>query len=235
MTRVGVVCRLAMAVFWSVAASGCATASVARGVGGTEAVGEGPTRAEERGATDTPPTVEELPHFVLVLRESSEGGVTHQWRRAETFSLAEALAGSSREGTEGQALPAVAHPRDCHGEFLECNNKCMSRPLPWGYGHMTRDRRKGEKARYCRDECWQPYLDCEELQGRKPQEFSAVDEAVDWLSLHRQTLLKGSLIFIAGVAFFAVSAGAGMVVLAPLVLLNLAEKTAGPSLLARMP
>lgn len=65
----------------------------------------------------------------------------------------------------------------------------------------------------------QPYLDCKELQERRPQEFSAVDEAVDWLKRHRETTLVGTVVVIAGVAFVTVSAGAGILVLAPAVLL----------------
>lgn len=98
-----------------------------------------------------------------------------------------------------------------------------------------KERGKGSKAEYCRGECWQPYRDCEELQGRKPQEFSALDAAVDWLSLHRRTILKGSIIIVAGVVFIVASAGSGMIIVAPVVLLNSAEATVGMSLLARMP
>lgn len=62
-------------------------------------------------------------------------------------------------------------------------------------------------------------MDCEELQRLKPQEFSAWDGAVDWLTRNRRSLLVGSVIMIAGVAFVVVSAGAGLVILAPAVLL----------------
>ncbi|NTX58139.1 hypothetical protein HR086_43265 [Myxococcus sp. CA039A] len=49
----------------------------------------------------------------------------------------------------------------------------------------------------------------------RPQEFTAVDEAVDWLKRHRNELLLGSTCIIAGVVFVVVSMGAGLVVLAP--------------------
>ncbi|QRO02966.1 hypothetical protein JRI60_46350 [Archangium violaceum] len=58
-----------------------------------------------------------------------------------------------------------------------------------------------------------------ELQERRPREFSAVNDAVDWLKRNHQTILVGSIVVIAGVAFVAVSAGAGLVVLAPAALL----------------
>lgn len=75
------------------------------------------------------------------------------------------------------------------------------------------------KAEWCRRQCQQAYDDCRELEGRQRQEFSAVDEAVDWLKRHHQGLLVGSIVVIAGAAFVTVSAGTGLVVLVPVVLL----------------
>ena len=69
----------------------------------------------------------------------------------------------------------------------------------------------------------QPYLDCSKLQELKPQEFTAIDTAVDWLKRHRRSILVGSVVVIAGVAFVVVSAGAGLVVLAPAVILASSE------------
>jgi hypothetical protein len=65
----------------------------------------------------------------------------------------------------------------------------------------------------------QPYLDCSKLQELKPQEFTAIDNAVDWLKRHRKSILVGSVVIIAGVVFVVVSAGAGLLVLAPAVIL----------------
>lgn len=230
----GALFGLCWAVFWGVALSGCAVESSSHGRSELER-GQFIQGAEVRGPTDAP-RVEELSRYVLVLQEAAGGGTTHEWRRVETFSLSEPRDASHEERTEGSTVFAVAHPRDCYEELLECFKKCMARPLPRGYGHMTgRERGKGAKAEYCQGECRQPYLDCEELQGRKPQEFSALDAAVDWLSLHRRALLKGSIVVIAGVVFVVASAGAGLVVLAPVVLLNSAEVSVGSSLLAGLP
>jgi hypothetical protein len=57
-----------------------------------------------------------------------------------------------------------------------------------------------------------------DLQGFQPQEFTAIDTAVDWLKRHRTEVLVGSIIVIAGVVFVVVSMGAGLIVLAPVVL-----------------
>jgi hypothetical protein len=170
----------------------------------------------------TTPSVEELTRYVLVIQESPGGQVTHDWRRAEEFDLSRYRYPSSTQGTTHGRIVRVSagRQRDCHAEFNECVDACVNRPLPRGFGHMTSGGRgKGGKKQWCRDQCWQSYLDCEELQGRRPQEFSAVDEAVDWLKSNPRGILVGSIVVIAGVAFVTVSAGAGLVVLAPAALL----------------
>jgi hypothetical protein len=65
------------------------------------------------------------------------------------------------------------------------------------------------------------------LERLRPQEFTVVDGAVDWLKRHRTSILVGSIIVIAGVTFVVVSAGAGVVVLAPVVLMTAAEAQSG--------
>ncbi len=175
------------------------------------------------GATryGTTPAVEELTRYVLVIEEPPDGQVTHAWRRAEEFDLSGyKYPASTRATTYGRIVLASRRPRDCDEENHQCVEKCMNRPLPRGFGHIkTRDRGNGAKEDWCRDQCWQPYRDCQELEGRRPQEFSAVDEAIDWLKRNPRGILVGSIVVIAGVAFVTVSAGAGLVVLAPAALL----------------
>jgi hypothetical protein len=62
-----------------------------------------------------------------------------------------------------------------------------------------------------------------ELQRLRPQEFTATDGVVDWLKRHRKEILVGSVITIAGVAFVVISAGAGLLVLAPVVVMASSE------------
>jgi hypothetical protein len=171
------------------------------------------------GATryGTTPAVEELTRYVLVIQESPAGQVTHAWRRAEEFDLSGYRYPSSTRGTtSGRIVLVSRHPRDCDEENRQCMKMCMSRPLPRGFGHTTSGGRgKGGKEVWCDEQCRQPYRDCQELEGRRPQEFSAVDEAVDWIKRNPRGVLVGSIVVIAGIAFVTVSAGAGLVVLAP--------------------
>jgi uncharacterized membrane protein len=79
----------------------------------------------------------------------------------------------------------------------------------------------------------QPYLDCVELEELRPQEFSAMSTALDWLKRNRRELLVGSTVIIAGVVFVVVSAGVGLVILAPAVLLAEAATGAEPVMAGR--
>lgn len=168
------------------------------------------------------PAAEELTRYVLVLEEAPGGQVTEHWRHAEEFDLSwYRLPSSARESTYGRIVRVTkTYQRDCDAEFDDCVDNCVARPLPRGFGHITtRGRGMGGKKQWCREQCQQAYDDCRELEGRQRQEFSAIDDAVDWLKRHHQGLLVGSIVVIAGVAFVTVSAGAGLIVLAPAVLL----------------
>ncbi|WP_395837700.1 hypothetical protein [Archangium violaceum] len=168
----------------------------------------------------TSPDAEELTRYVLVIQESPDGQVTHDWRLAEDVDLSGYKSTSSARGTSGRIVRVASYSRDCDEENRQCIKMCMSRPLPRGFGHTTsRGRGKGGKEEWCSKQCWQPYRDCQELEGRQLLEFSAMDEAVDWLKRNHEMILVGSIVVIAGVAFVTVSAGAGLVILAPAALL----------------
>ncbi|MCP3140620.1 hypothetical protein [Pyxidicoccus xibeiensis] len=92
----------------------------------------------------------------------------------------------------------------------------MKRRLPSYLNHVKRG--DGSKNGYCAGECLSQYQDCLKLQQTRALEFNGTNEAVDWLKQHRTELLVGTVIVIAGVAFVTLSAGAGLVVLAPVVL-----------------
>jgi hypothetical protein len=168
------------------------------------------------------PAAEELTRYVLVLEESPGGQVIEHWRPAEEFDLSwYRMPSNARESTYGRIVRvAKTYQRDCDAENDQCIKMCMRRPLPRGFGHIkSGGRGDGGKLEWCTKQCQQAYDDCRELERRQRHEFSAVDEAVDWLKRHHQGILVGSIVVIAGVAFVTVSAGAGLVVLAPAVLL----------------
>jgi hypothetical protein len=182
-----------------------------------------------RHAAPARPEGEGLTHLVLFIRELADGTVTHSWKRAEDLDLSQYRPVSSERGAARRIVLAMGRTRDCDEENRACLRECMSRPLPRGFGHITSGGRGlGGKEEYCNKQCMQPYLDCVKLQELQPQEFTAADGAVDWLKRHRQSLLVGSVVIIAGVAFVVVSAGAGLVILAPAVLLATPEAAPQP-------
>ena len=165
-----------------------------------------------------------LARSVLLIREWPDGRVTHSWQRAEDFDLSQYRSLRSTRAMAPRIVLAVGRARDCDAENQECVRKCMDRPLAPGFGHITSGgRKKGGKKVFCEGECWQAYRDCVELERLKPQEFTAVDTAVDWLKRNRRDVLVGGVIIIAGVTFVVVSAGAGLIVLAPTLLLAAPE------------
>ncbi len=171
-----------------------------------------------------PASAQELNRYVLFIREMPDGTVIHSWQPVDEVDLSRYRLQSSAHGTARRIVPAMAgQPRDCDEENRECIRECMSRPLARGFGHITSNGTKGGKEAYCRDRCWQAYRDCQEVERLRPQEFVAIDGATDWLKRHHKAILVGSIVTIAGVAFIVVSAGVGLVILAPVVIL------AGPS------
>ena len=168
-----------------------------------------------------------LSSYVLIIKENPDGQVSQSWQPIESVELSPYLLQSGSADQSVRIIPAAARPRDCDEENQECYRKCMARPLPRGYGSFTSPRKRGGKSEFCRGECQQAYDDCLELERLRPQEFSAVDGAVDWLRRHRTAVLVGSIIVIAGTVFVVVSAGAGVIVLAPVVLTVSLEAPSG--------
>ncbi len=165
------------------------------------------------------PSTEALTHLVLVIRERPEGRATHSWQRAEDFDLASYGSRSSADGKSGRVVLATSQQPDCYAQYLECYYQCRKAPLPPDFEHYLYD--FGPAAgheRYCSEKCMRQYTDCVKAQGHRAQEFTAVDSAVDWLKRNPKAVLVGSLVVIAGVVFVVVSAGAGAIVLAPVVL-----------------
>jgi hypothetical protein len=164
-----------------------------------------------------PSNAEELTRSVLFVRKLPDGTVTQSWKRVEEVDLSQYKFSSRAHGSSRRIVPvaAVSRPRDCDEENRQCIDDCMDRPLPRGYGHITSNGTKGGKEAYCRNQCWQPYLDCVEIERLRPQKFTAVDDAIDWVSRNGDTILTGSAIVIAGVAFIVLAPEAGLLILVP--------------------
>jgi len=92
----------------------------------------------------------------------------------------------------------------------------MSRKPPYphgarlGYGHVS----------YCDNKCLNAYMACLRSQQAAPLRFQAGDSAADWIRSHQDELMIGGIVVVAGVSFVVISAGAGLLVLAPLALLS---------------
>jgi hypothetical protein len=177
--------------------------------------------ADDATGDRTSPAVDELGGLVLVIRKSPSGLIVHDWRRAEEFDILQYRRQLHAEKIEGHIIfVSAARQRDCDEENRQCVKDCMSTPLPRGFGHITAPGRgKGGKQAYCERRCAQPYADCAEAQGRRVEEFSTTDRAVDWLKRHHEEVLVGSIVIIAGVAFVTVVSGGGGLILIPALLL----------------
>ncbi|WP_227027539.1 hypothetical protein [Corallococcus soli] len=152
---------------------------------------------------------------MLLLRESPDGSFTQEWRPAQPSELARYV-----QVEQGRRIVRTARSvRDCDAENIECVRRCMNTPLPRGYGHVRLPRGAGGKHAYCEKQCQQPYLDCTELEERQSQKISSVEAASAWAQNNQRAILVGVVVVIAGVSFVVVSAGAGVIVLAPALLL----------------
>jgi len=163
-----------------------------------------------------PESADDLPRFVLVLEEMPDGQVAHSWQPADDFDLSRYRYRVSTASTYGRVMLVAAQKRDCHEEYLQCHRECKNSKLPPSHRHIPRGGSRHDS--FCWGRCKQPYLDCEKLQELQPREFTATDGAVDWLKRNHKEVLVGSLIVIAGVVFVVVSAGTGLLILAPVAL-----------------
>jgi hypothetical protein len=173
-------------------------------------------------AAPTPP----FDGFVLVIKETPEGQLSYFWQRSAEFTLPldDAL---SPLGSESHGIVlASRRPRDCDQEHIDCYQQCMKRRPPYRYA----PRGSHTHIRHCTTTCLEEYMDCLETQKHQALQFPAVDGLMEWLKRHRKDLLVGSVVVIAGVAFVVVSAGAGLFVLAPVVLVASSETTCDPRL-----
>ncbi len=153
---------------------------------------------------------------VLVLRFGAEGQTEYFWQPASAWEQELSELRESTASDTGRIVLASSRPRDCDQEQIDCHRDCMRRKPPYPHGA----RGSHGHIKYCDNKCLNEYMACLKLQRLESLSFPAIDRAADWLRRHQQEIMVGTIVVAAGVAFVVISAGAGLVVLAPVVLLT---------------
>ncbi len=185
-----------------------------------------------RPLTPAPVGHEALPGYVLVIEERPDGDVTHAWKPASGFDVSKYQHRARSPGVDGP-IRLAASTRDCHAEYVQCMKECLKAPLPSHLRHVPRGSARHEQI--CNQKCMPPYLDCSRLQEIEAKRFTAIEPAIDWVKQNRKEILVGTVLIVAGVAFIVVSAGAGVVVLAPALLMVSTDAPSLPALAEESP
>lgn len=184
----------------------------------------------------------DLTRYVLIVQESPSGEVTHDWRPFSDFDLTK-LPPAARMSSGRRHVVRVSSGLEtyCGGRRAQCETDCLSSSRPMRVGHLRYPTYRGpwrvNRGWWCPQACGQLEDMCNRGMGEWADEyaaeFDAIEPAVDWLKRHREEILVGTLIVIAGVTFVAAVAasGGGAVVLVPLVML--AEDLSGSLPVAR--
>ncbi|WP_395835310.1 hypothetical protein [Archangium violaceum] len=170
---------------------------------------------------------------MLVIKVAPDTQVTHSWEPLSSLDLSKIPPRAFDRGVQGRIVRA-AWTRNCEDEFDGCIAMCVKSLDGPDWSHAT----QGSKARMCRDRCRPAYNDCSRLRDQaEALKFPVVDEAVAWLKRHREELLVGTVVVIAGVTFVVVVAGSGgtALVLAPAVLLVSSDVSSDSQLAAVKP
>jgi hypothetical protein len=196
-------------------------------------------------AAQGPTSPRDLGKYALIIQELPDGRVTHDWKPLTDFDLAKfqntLSAVSSHQGivrASSKELNAY-----CDGRREQCEQDCFASRSPfqiwvWKYDDVKSKPWREARKRWCPEHCMKQADMCRRRMGPWAEEYAAefdeIDPAVDWLKTHRQEILAGTVIVIAGVAFAAAVAasGGGALVLMPLVLVaeSPLERPAFPTL-----
>jgi hypothetical protein len=187
------------------------------------------TRYESPGPADA----HELSRFVLVIHGEPNGQAAHSWEPVSHFDLPHYSHLAAGSGVQGPIVHA-AWTRNCEDELDSCVETCMKSLRGPNWSHANR----GAKAAICRDRCRPAYQDCSQLRDQAGAlKFPVIGAAVEWLKQHREELLIGTVVIIAGVAFVVVVVGSGgtALVLAPAILLVSADGSSAQPATMGMP
>ncbi len=127
----------------------------------------------------------------------------------------------SVEGLGTALSTGGASGHDCQKEHEECVERCWNKKN-WPYPHNKEQ--SGWYLERCEHDCGEAFNQCEEEQEEaarhqdKKLEFSRMDDAVVWIRTHKSELALGTVVIVAGVAFFIATGGSGALILAPLAL-----------------
>lgn len=182
---------------------------------------------------------QDLARYVLIIEQTPDGQVAHAWKRVRDVDLTMYQYPMKPRSLDGLLQRASNTPMTdsqigeaCYEVYERCMSRCLASPLPPHANHYLASRKSMKAAlhAFCMDECARERDACRkqlERKARESLEFRNVDQAVDWLKRHKEELLLGSVVIIAGVAFAVFVCGSGAcLLLAPLVLV------AGPGVAA---
>lgn len=187
------------------------------------------TAAKPITAAQGPTGPHDLGRFVLVVQETPDGRVTHDWKPREDFDLKQHQHQSGVPGVGGVIKQTSTSMDDdqigntCLAVWEQCMKRCNAGPLPLHADHYAATYKSARAAlkAYCTDECRKESDDCRrklKRQAAEALEFRTTGEAVDWLKRHREEIAVGTAVIITGVVFYAVMSSGGFLILAPALL-----------------
>jgi hypothetical protein len=142
---------------------------------------------------------------VLIIQETPDGQVTHSWEPLSRFDLSKYPYRVSNGSVEGPIV-RTAWTRDCEDERDACVEMCKKSLRGRNWSHAS----QGSKDEICRTRCLPAYNDCCRLRDQaEALKFPTGDQAVNWLKQHREELVAGTVVVIAGVTFIVVVGGSG--------------------------
>ncbi len=163
---------------------------------------------------------QDLSRYVLVIKKTADGQATHAWTPAKDFDLTAYQSPASIRAEDGIVVRVSLNETECEHQYDICVPQCQSSTRihqvdkyiydssqygPWRTG----------KWKYCGIACMRQLANCLGEAGREPVKFEAIDTATDWLDHHQEGLALGTVVVIAGVAFYVAVCSGGIVLLAP--------------------
>jgi len=181
-------------------------------------------------AAQGPTGPHDLARYALIIQEMPDGRVTHDWKPIKDFELTKFQYTQNAMNSYRGIVRASSTGLEeyCEGRRVQCEQDCLASSRPIKVGHLTYQDVKTKpwreaKWRWCPEKCREQADMCRRRMGSWAEEyvaeFNAIEPAVDWLKTHREEILVGTVIVIAGVAFVAAVAasGGGALILVPLV------------------